>query len=119
MLSLNVGANAWNYQVKDLAEAVAASIPGTRVSINTDAPPDKRSYKVDFGLFSQLAPRHQPRETLESAIAGLRDGLTELGFADKDFRNSQLIRLKVLNGLIESGQLDDRLRWSSSTSAVL
>jgi nucleoside-diphosphate-sugar epimerase len=118
MLFLNVGANVWNYQVRDLAEAVAQAIPGTRVSINTEAPPDKRSYKVDFDLFSRLAPHHQPRETLDSAIAGLRDGLLELGFADKGFRNSQLIRLKVLNDLIESGQLDSRLRWSRSKSSI-
>src|SRR5262249_19781664 len=62
-LALNVGSDCWNYQVKDLAYAVADSVPGTKVSINTAAPPDGRSYKVDFGLFGELAPKHQPLET--------------------------------------------------------
>ncbi len=110
-LSINVGADQWNYQVKDLAEAVAVAIPGTKVSINTNAPPDKRSYKVDFGLFRELAPGHQPLQTLQSSVEDLRDGLTALGFSDANFRNSPLIRLKVLERHIAEGRLSEDLRW--------
>ena len=55
-LAVNVGRDEWNYRVRDLAEAVATAVPGTKVSINTEAPPDQRSYKVDFSLFKALAP---------------------------------------------------------------
>ena len=65
-LAVNTGADRWNYQVKDLAYAVAGRIPGTAVSINTNAPPDKRSYKVDFSLFNQLAPDYGPTVSLET-----------------------------------------------------
>ncbi|MGQ0501904.1 MAG: NAD-dependent epimerase/dehydratase family protein [Panacagrimonas sp.] len=116
-LKLNVGSDAWNYQVSDLAQAVGKSIAGTRVSINTDAPPDKRSYKVDFGLYRKLAPDHQPLETLETAVAGLRDGLGALGFADKDFRTSQLMRLKVLERHLDSGNLKEDLSWAANAPA--
>lgn len=116
-LKLNVGADVWNYQVADLAQAVGAAIPGTTVSINKDAPPDKRSYKVDFGLYRQLAPDHQPLETLDSAIAGLRDGLQALGFNDANYRQSQLIRLKVLERHLDGGALLEDLYWSKATSA--
>lgn len=119
-LKLNVGSDAWNYQVAELAQAVGSAIPGTRVSINTDAPPDKRSYRVDFGLYRKLAPAHQPLETLESAVAGLRDGLTAVGFADRDFRQSQLMRLKVLERHLAEGALTEDLTWASSrTPAAL
>jgi nucleoside-diphosphate-sugar epimerase len=110
-LAVNVGSQAWNYQVRDLAHAVAAAVPGTDVSINTAAPPDGRSYKVDFSLFRELAPDHQPRETLASSIAALRDGLREVGFSDSGFRQSQLIRLKVLERHMEQARLDEKLRW--------
>ena len=50
-LAVNAGRDEGNYQVRDLAEAVARQVPGTTVSINTNAPPDKRSYRVDFALF--------------------------------------------------------------------
>ena len=60
-LAINVGSDEWNYQVRDLAEAVAKVVPGVEVSINKDAQPDKRSYRVNFGLFRSLVPRHQPK----------------------------------------------------------
>ncbi|MGQ0697929.1 MAG: NAD-dependent epimerase/dehydratase family protein [Panacagrimonas sp.] len=112
-LKLNVGSDVWNHQVVDLAEAVGKAIPGTKVSINKDAPPDKRSYKVDFSLYRKLAPEHQPLETLDTAIAGLRDGLATLNFAEKDFRQTQWMRLKVLERLLDSGALKEDLSWAA------
>lgn len=111
MLCVNAGSDAWNYQVSDLAEAVASAIPGTRVSINREAPPDKRSYRVDFSTFAGLAPDHQPVMTLERTIDELHRGLKQIGFADPNFRNSHHIRLKVLEGHIRDGRLDDELWW--------
>lgn len=108
-LSVNVGAERWNYQVRDLAEAVGRAMPQAKVSIATSAPPDKRSYKVDFSLFARLAPDHQPRETLDGAIAELRDELAAQGFADRNYRNSAAIRLVTLEKLIASGAVDSNL----------
>src|ERR1051326_1383221 len=118
-LALNAGSDNWNYQVKDLAEAVAVAVPGTAVSINTAAQPDGRSYKVDFGLFRKLAPDHQPRHSLESAIDGLNAGLRAISFADGNFRQSQLIRLKVLERHIEQGRLDENLSWRPAAKPEL
>jgi nucleoside-diphosphate-sugar epimerase len=118
-LALNIGSDQWNYQVRELAEAVAAAIPGTKVSLNAAAPPDKRSYRVDFSLFRQLAPQHQPQRTLADAIAELRDELTKMGFRDANFRSSQLMRLQVLALLRESGQLTADLEWTTTESAVV
>ena len=60
-LAVNAGRDESNYQVSDLAEAVARQVPGTRVSINTSAPPDKRSYKVDFACSGRLRRRTSRR----------------------------------------------------------
>jgi nucleoside-diphosphate-sugar epimerase len=110
-LVVNAGSDRWNYQVKDLAKAVATMVPGTEVNINQDAPPDKRSYKVDFSLFKKLAPNHQSSVSLQDAIGGLLDGLKQIDFSDENFRNSERIRLRVLNGFIENGKLSDDLLW--------
>jgi nucleoside-diphosphate-sugar epimerase len=116
-LAVNAGSDSWNYQVKDLAHAVAAAVSGTTVSINPAAQPDGRSYKVDFSLFRKLAPDHQPRQTLDTAIATLNAGLRAISFADGNFRQSQLIRLKVLERHIEQGRLDEALHWSAAANA--
>jgi nucleoside-diphosphate-sugar epimerase len=117
-LAVNTGSNEWNYQVKDLAYAVAKVIPDVSVSINKNAQPDKRSYQVDFSLFRQLAPRHQPKVDLVGAIQGLKAGLERMRFADGNFRNSQFMRLKVLTQLREIGALDEQLRWSQRRTAL-
>ena len=110
-LAVNVGSENWNYQVKDLAHAVAKAVPGTKVNINQLAPPDKRSYKVNFELFKKIAPDHQPLITLEQAIEGLKNGLKQIGFNDTNFRTSQYMRLKVLENQIEGKMLNEKLYW--------
>lgn len=110
-LAVNVGSQEWNYQVRELAEAVARAVPGTTVSINTDAPPDKRSYKVDFSLYEKLAPQHQPQVGLDQAIAEIKAGLEQMQFSDANFRASQFMRLKVLEKHIADGRLSEALRW--------
>jgi nucleoside-diphosphate-sugar epimerase len=108
---VNAGSNGWNYQVRELAEAVAAVIPGTEVSINPEAQPDKRSYQVDFSRFETLAPDHQPACTLEDTIAKLKTGLQAMGFRDQAFREGWMIRLKMLDKLRHEGLLNERLEW--------
>lgn len=110
-IAVNVGSDEWNYQVKDLAEAVAGVIPGVEVSINKDAQPDKRSYRVSFALFRKLAPEFQPLVDLTTTIEELRDGLKALKFRTKNFRNSNFIRLHVLRTLRERGLLNHNLEW--------
>ena len=110
-LAVNTGRDEANVQVRDLAHAVAAKVPGTRVSIATDAPPDKRSYRVDFALYRELAPAHQPQVSLDASIDRLLAGLRHMGFADADFRNSPFMRLKTLERHIASGRLGENLRW--------
>jgi nucleoside-diphosphate-sugar epimerase len=111
-LIVNAGTNAWNYQVHELARAVAEAIPGTEVSINQAAPPDKRSYRVDFSLFQSMAPAHQPQADLVGTIGALRKGLAAIDFHDQDFRNSSFMRLRVLADLTARGLLSQTLEWT-------
>lgn len=110
-LTLNAGSDEWNFQVKELAKAVAAAIPGTRVSINSNAQPDKRSYRVDFSRYAALAPDHQPQLSLSESIERLVEGLRAIKFNDPEFRNSGLARLPVLRGFVDTARLGPELRW--------
>ncbi|MEO8324221.1 MAG: SDR family oxidoreductase [Nitrospirota bacterium] len=110
-LSINVGSNQWNYQVRQLAEAVARIIPGTKISINEGAQPDRRSYQVSFDRFMKLAPEFQPSIDLQTAIVDLKDGMKAINFHDKDFRNSQLIRLNLLKRLKTAKLITENLDW--------
>ncbi|MCX8080682.1 MAG: SDR family oxidoreductase [Bacteroidia bacterium] len=108
-LVCNTGSNEWNYQVLELAEAVRRFLPDTEISVNLDAPPDKRSYKVDFSLFKKLAGEYYPKVDLEQTIKEFLVNLENFEFNIKDFRNSQFIRLNTLNMLIKNNQLNQNL----------
>ena len=111
-LIINTGSNEWNNQIKPLAEEVAKSISGTKVSLNMNAAPDKRSYRVNFDLYKKLAPDHQPIFNLENTIQELKINLLEMNFDDPDFRSSKLIRLHVLNDLMKRNYLNQNLEWT-------
>lgn len=112
-LAINAGTNGCNYQVKQLAEMVQSKMPNVTININPDAVPDKRSYKVDFSKYAQLAPGHLPRCSLEDSITGLIEGFGQLKGVDAAFRDTHLIRLRVLTDLRSRGILDDQLRWAN------
>jgi UDP-glucose 4-epimerase len=87
-------------------------VPGTSVSINTAAPFDARSYRVDFSLFRQLAPQFQPRVELEHSISRLLSGLRSIDFSDKKFRESRrVMRLRAIADLLSRDRISPELRW--------
>ncbi len=108
-LIINTGSNQWNYQVKELAAAVQQHFTGVDVSINTNAAPDKRSYKVSFDLYEKLAPGHQPKVNLDDAVEDLKKGLQSIQFNDAGFRQSRLIRLKMIQQLMDNAIIDNNL----------
>ena len=113
-LVVNTGASDHNYQVKDIAQAVASAVPNTIVSINTAAPADSRSYRVDFSLFESLAPEYLPQLSLDDSISRLVEGLSQHRFDEEDFRHSNLIRLNVLRQHIRAGRLNSELVWTAA-----
>ncbi len=113
-MAVNVGRDDWNYQIRDLAEAVADLVPGTELTINENAAPDRRSYRVSFDLLSRVAPPGLIRWGLESTVRDLYANLKAIDFADRNFRNSRFIRLNELQRLQGLGVLDSDLRWTDS-----
>jgi UDP-glucose 4-epimerase len=49
--------------------------------------------------------------TLKTAIEDLAARLEFMKFSDGDFRNSQLIRLKVISEHCQQGRLNSQLEW--------
>lgn len=108
-LIINTGSNQWNYQVKELAQAVQKYFPEITVEINENAQPDKRSYKVNFDMFEKMADGYQPQISLAAAVEDLKNGLTQIDFKDAGFRSSKLIRLHTISFLINQKIIDENL----------
>lgn len=117
-LSVNVGTDSWNFQVRDLADAVARAIPGCSISLNPLATPDRRSYRVDFSKFRKIAPDYQPRATLPDTIQKLCASLHQ-AFPGGGIRRDHLLRLKTLERMLSEGVLDHELRQKTLLQAPL
>ena len=67
--------------------------------------------KVDFSLFKSLAGDFYPQVTLQEAIKEIYNGLKKIKFKDKSFRNSNLMRLRMLQTHIKRNKINDNLEW--------
>ncbi len=110
-LAINVGDKEWNYQIKDLAYAIANVISGVKININKTATPDTRSYKVNFDLLEKLAPKHKPQISLENAIKDIHDGIMNYIKAGNKFEKSKTVRLDKLRQLLNQNLIDQKLYW--------
>lgn len=115
-VTVNTGSNEWNYQIKDLALATQGILPHVDVSINSNAAPDKRSYRVNFDYFRSLAPNHQPEFDLPKTVTGLIKGLEAIQFKDANYHQSELIRLNVIKKLRETGIINQELKLHNDLS---
>jgi nucleoside-diphosphate-sugar epimerase len=111
--AFNVGRSDENYRIREVAELVGERVEGSRISFEEGAGPDKRSYRVDFSKIADLVPAFEPKRTVPEAISELRDHLAALGLGEEALFGARFVRLERLKELLESGHLDEGLRWRS------
>ena len=108
--AFNVGATRENYQVREIAEAVARAIPESRVVNAAGGGPDARSYRVDFSKFEALTPRPSLVWTLRAGIDELLRSYQTHGLSAEAFHGSRYIRLQRIKQRLAEGSLDNSLR---------
>jgi nucleoside-diphosphate-sugar epimerase len=108
----NVGSNEQNYQVREVAEIVAEVVPGCELSFGDGA--DNRSYKVNFDKIHAVLPTFSCDWDARRGAAQLAEIFTRIGFDDEMFNHRGFTRLKQIEYLINTGQLDSDFFWSSS-----
>lgn len=109
--AFNIGRNDCNYQVKDIAEAVAQTIPSAKLFITGETGGDPRSYRVSFSKAEHQLPGFNPQWTLTKACQELDQWFSAGLLDDQTFQSRMFIRLKQLQHLLEIRALDEDLRW--------
>jgi nucleoside-diphosphate-sugar epimerase len=109
--AFNVGADEDNFQVRTIAERVAAVVPGSRVTFGEGAGSDNRSYHVSFAKIRRHLPEFRTAWTLERGIAELYEACRSVGLTADAFAGRRYTRLKQLRYLLETQELDSALRW--------
>jgi nucleoside-diphosphate-sugar epimerase len=105
----NVGATTENYRIREVAEMVQQTVPGSRVEFADGAGPDKRNYRVDCRLIeSELG--FQPVWTVRRGIEELYSAFLEHGLTLEDLTGPRFQRIGHIKQLRAKGLVDDELR---------
>lgn len=105
----NVGMEANNLTVAQIAADVVAAVPGSVLDITGDTGADARSYRVDFSAIRRALPEFTPTWTVAAGAAELAAEYQRAGLTQHDFDN-RFTRLSRLRDLMAAGELDENLR---------
>jgi nucleoside-diphosphate-sugar epimerase len=117
--AFNVGHTDENYQVRDLAAIVEKVAPTCSVEYGGKSGPDPRNYRVDFGKLARTFPHFRPNWNAAKGAQELYDAYRGVGMTMEQFQGRKFTRLKQLQHLLQSGYLDDTLRWVAAPGSGL
>lgn len=106
----NVGGTQENYQVRQIAEIIADTFPGcTLVLGRSDG--DNRSYRVSFDKISERLPGFACRQNAATGARQLKEIFETIDMPRETFDFRAFTRLKQLQYLLETRQIDERFFW--------
>ncbi len=107
----NVGDSAHNYRVREIAQAVQGAFPDCRLTFG-DSGGDNRSYRVDFTKIAGKLPGFSCDWNAERGAEQLRSVFAAIDLDSETFTGRGHVRLKQLEHLIRTKQVDGDLFWS-------
>ena len=106
----NVGRTEENYQIRDVAEIVENTVPGSRVTFSDGAGPDLRNYRVDCSRIAEELPGFQPMWTVADGAAQVLDAFASHGLSVEDLTGPRFQRIRCILEQQRRGRLGDDLR---------
>jgi nucleoside-diphosphate-sugar epimerase len=107
---MNVGDSDSNYQVREIAEVVGNVFTGCGVSLG-ELGADNRSYRVCFDKIREILPDFECSWNLERGAYELREVFERIDLDEETFRFRAYTRLKQIEYLLRTGQIDEQFYW--------
>ncbi len=115
--TFNVGATSENYQVSELAEIVLGAVPGSTIEyVPGSSPAESRSCRVDFAKLNRTLTAFRPRWNAAFGAKDLYAALQEAGVTHEALQ-TRYSRSARLRQLVDTGRLDEQLRWRDAALA--
>ena len=106
----NVGDNDSNYKIIDIANAIKKHMPECEISLNAKNT-DKRNYRVNFDKITTNLPGFKVRKNVPDGVKELLDVYKKVGLEKSDFESRDYTRLKQIEYLRNTGQIDEKFYW--------
>lgn len=110
----NVCRTEENYRIGEIANIVAETVKGSRIEYAEGAGPDERCYRVDGSLLPSVVPEFRPQWNARRGAAELLAAYEAKGVRVEEFEGPRYRRLPHLKTLLESGRVDETLRWRTA-----
>jgi nucleoside-diphosphate-sugar epimerase len=107
----NVGDTSHNWRVREIAEIVGAAFPGCKVSFG-DSSSDNRSYRVNFDKIRKHLPGFKCEWDAKRGAGQLAALFQRIDMAPETFQFRTFTRLKQLEYLIRTSQIDPNFFWT-------
>jgi nucleoside-diphosphate-sugar epimerase len=115
--AFNIGRDDQNYRIREIAEIVKETVPGTEISFAEGAGPDTRNYRADFSKVKRLVPSFQPEWDARKGARQLYEAYKAIGLKLEDFEGPRYRRIDQIKKQMASGALTAELRWTAATYA--
>jgi nucleoside-diphosphate-sugar epimerase len=109
--TFNVGSSEQNYQVKDIATIVGKAFPGCEVTFGTSGS-DNRSYRVNFDRITNELPGFKCDWDAQRGAQQFAELFNRIKMTKEEFESRGFTRLKQLEYLIKTGQIDNNFFWT-------
>jgi len=114
--AFNVGRTEENFQMRELADIVAETVPNTEVTYAEGAGPDTRCYRVNCDKLPTTIPAFQPQWTARKGAQQLYEAYQAVGLTLDEFEGPRYQRIGHIRKLLGDGVLDESLRHSAKVA---
>lgn len=110
----NVGETSHNYRVREIAEIVAKTFDGCKLTFGAPSP-DNRSYRVSFEKIRKHLPGFRCAWDARRGAQQLHELFERIGLTKEMFGNRSFTRLKQIEHLLRTKQIDEHFYWKPQT----
>ena len=109
--TFNVGRTEENYRIREIAEIVEETVPGSHVEYAAGGGPDKRCYRIDCSKIKRVLPGFEPKWDVRKGAQQLHAAYRAANLTVEDLETGHYTRIAHIRRLIMGGRLDQSLRW--------
>jgi nucleoside-diphosphate-sugar epimerase len=116
--TFNVGDTGANYRIREIAEIVAQIFPACDLQFGR-SDGDSRSYRVSFDKINGQLPGFRCRRDVATGATQLRQLFETISMSQEVFEYRAYTRLRQLEFLVKTRQLDEQFFWRQLPSGKL
>jgi nucleoside-diphosphate-sugar epimerase len=109
----NIGSSNQNYRVREIAKKVGEVFPDCKLAFGTQGA-DNRSYRVNFDKVRRHLPEFECEWNADKGVRQMYGLFQQIDFTRDQFEHRAFTRLKQLQYLIRTGQIDGKFFWKAA-----